>query len=148
MPTTDQHQSAPDPDREVVHNEMTTTGLRQTIEVLGPYRFWVLQGHDCATSFGAIKMPSDIGRTDIATDGWMGVDVGDHSPVRAYPTQTPTPCRWMRDGDQCYYSGSSLRAMGWVSAFRDGEWDDAAIFRALYRNLEDLRSQIARDDDA
>lgn len=141
MPLGDMHQ--PDPEVDVVLDEMVDGGHRRLIEQSGPFRFWVLQGHDATTTFAATRAPDAIADASFVHDGWMGVDVGFHSPVPQRPQQFPMPCRWLRDSDHCYYGGSSLRAVSWAQAFRDGDWDDDAIFRALYRNLDDLRTEIA-----
>jgi hypothetical protein len=48
----------------------------------------------------------------------MGTDVGYHSPKPMYEEQTsicgPGECKYVPEGESCYYDGSGLRADQWV----------------------------------
>jgi hypothetical protein len=62
----------------------------------------------------------------------MGIDVGYHSPKPMYEEQDalcgPGECKYVPEGESCYYDGSGLRADQWVRDFllpkgSEGIWE-------------------------
>ena len=76
---------------------------------------------------------------DVKPDGW---DIGYHSPRPMYEDQSPMEkCDVL--GCECYYDGSSLRAMKFVPTFLEGGSD------AVWKMLEEVyRERFGEEDDA
>ncbi|WP_433235455.1 hypothetical protein ACQPYK_25370 [Streptosporangium sp. CA-135522] len=100
----------------------------------GGGRAWILTGPLGGVHVSFMKMPdmpSYVRDDEFFPGGWMGKDVGYHSPKPLYDGHRPRPerCPFV-PGGQCFQSGSSVPAQPLLQEWWKARQDDEVIWRA------------------
>jgi len=74
----------------------------------------------------------------------LGADVGYHSPIKIYKSQSANKCHLLKGG-KCYYDGSSLKAEKWVDIWLK-EGNDK-IWLMLEEEWEDIFKKKDKNED-
>lgn len=96
-------------------------------------RWYLVKGELGVVQVAFMKLPDIPGHDrpeDLFPGGWMGNDVGYHSPEPTFPGQKPRECDLLDGRTECYYSGSSVPAQTLVKKWHESGQDDEVVWQA------------------